>query len=522
LRLRKRRPTKPLALLFARAGPDGLATLREYCAPNMEEARCLLAPERPIVLVRQRPGSGLSTALAPGLAELGAMLPYAPLHDLIADAFVTPLVATSGNISGEPVLTNAAEAEQCLGSIADAFLHHDRAILRPADDSVIRVTAGRGRPFRLGRGSAPLELTLPQELASPVLALGGQTKASLALGFGRRVVISPHLGEGGSPRGRDLLEATANSLQRLCGVQASAVICDAHSGFTSARWARTLPGMEVVPVWHHHAHAAAVAGEYPAESRWLCFTWDGVGLGEDGTLWGGEGLLGRPGAWTRVGSFRPFTPIGGEAVAREPWRAAAALAWEIGMDWHPHEGLFDAPLAQAAWRARNNAPPTSSVGRLFDAASAFLGLVQRARHEGEGPMALEAAAGTLGDTLAMWEDAETLPLLHRPDGVWQADWAPLVARLLDQTRATATRAALFHASLARTLVAQANAARQVHGAFSVGLSGGVFQNRLLAELSLHGLAASGFRSYLPLKIPCNDGGLSFGQVVEAAARRRAA
>jgi hydrogenase maturation protein HypF len=189
------------------------------------------------------------------------------------------------------------------------------------------------------------------------------------------------------------------------------------------------------------------------------------------------------------------------------------------MDWSPQQQLDNLPLVKAAWQARLNAPPTSSVGRLFDAAAAFLGLVLLARHEGEGPMALEAIAGTAGDGLALCEDAETLPLLHRPDGVWQADWAPLVRLLLDQRQAIATRAALFHVSLANALVAQADAARQVHGAFSVGLSGGVFQNRLLAELSLHGLAASGFRSYLPVKIPCNDAGLSFGQVVEAASRR---
>jgi hydrogenase maturation protein HypF len=509
LRVRKRRPTKPLAVMFPRAGRDGLDRVREHCAPGVVESHSLLSPERPIVLVPLRVGTGLSPALAPGLAELGALLPYSPLHELILSGFGGPLVATSGNVSGDPVITVPPDAEQRLTGIADGFLHHDRPILRPADDAVVRVIAGRARPLRLGRGSAPLALILQHPLARPVLALGGQMKATLALGFGARVVISPHLGDLDTPAALDLLEATAATLQRLHAVRAEALICDAHGGFTSTRWAAAQGVLPVLRIPHHHAHAAAVAGEFPAEPRWLCFTWDGVGLGADGTLWGGEALLGEPGAWTRVASFRPFAPPGGDQAGRQPWRAAAALAWDLGLDWSP-PGI-DVGLAQQAWRQRLNCPATSSVGRLFDAAAAFLNLVQDASHEAEGPMAVEAiAAGSSGGA--------ALPLQQRDDGIWQADWAPLVPLLLDAHRTPGERAAAFHDSLALTLLAQAVAARREHGAFAVGLTGGVFQNRRLAETALTALAEAGFRAYLPISVPCNDAGLSFGQIVEAAAR----
>jgi hydrogenase maturation protein HypF len=512
LRARKHRPGKPLAVLFPRSGADGLGIVRRYCAPTDAEARSLYAPERPIVLVTRRDCGGLSPALAPGLTELGAMLPYSPLHELLAGDFGAPLVATSGNVSGEPVLTEQADAERRLGSIADAFLHHDRPILHPADDGVVRVIAGRPRALRLGRGSAPLELVLPCRLDRPMLALGGQMKATLALGFGTRAVISPHLGDLDSPRGLDLLEATAETLQRLHGVRADTLVCDAHGGYTATRWALAQPQTTVLRVPHHHAHAAAVAGEFPHEPRWLCFAWDGVGLGEDGTLWGGEALLGRPGTWSRVATFRPFAPPGGEKAAREPWRSAAALAWELGLEWEP--ACTRVSLAQAAWQQRLNCPPTSSVGRLFDAAAAFLRLVEQASYEGEGPMAVEAIATGERD------GAVALPLQRRADGVLHADWAPLVPLLLNAARSPSSRAAAFHASMARTLVDQAVALRQSHGPFAVGLSGGVFQNRRLSELALDGLAAAGFPAFLPVVVPCNDAGLSFGQLVEAAARSR--
>ena len=358
---------------------------------------------------------------------------------------------------------------------------------------------------------ATRQQTLVHELAEPVLALGGQMKACLALGFGRQVVISSDLGDLATPHGLERLEATADSMQRGYGVKAKALICDAHHGYTSTRWAKAQRDLPVRPVFHHHAHASGVAGEFVSESRWLCFTWDGLGLGADGSLWGGEAFLGAAGAWARVATFRRFAPPGGETAAREPWRSAAALAWALGLAFSlPGRNIA---LAKAAWEKNVNCPETSAVGRLFDAAASFLNLVQHADFEAAGPMAVEAIA-TPDAGLA---DAVSIPLRRLGDGVLQADWSPLVPLLLDEARSAADRAAGFHASLALTLVVQALTLREQHGDFAVGLTGGVFQNRLLASLAQDALTQAGFRTYLPQQNPCHDGGLSFGQVVEAAA-----
>ncbi len=351
---------------------------------------------------------------------------------------------------------------------------------------------------------------LPRALAHPVLALGGQMKVCLAFGSGRDVVVSSDLGDLGSPLGLEMLETTAMELQRRYGVKAKTLICDAHPSYTSTRWARGRTGVTVRQVFHHHAHAAAVAGEFPDESRWLCFTWDGVGLGPDGTLWGGEALLGAPGCWERVATFRPFAPPGGEKAGREPWRSAASLSWAIGLDFSPPDR--NVALAKAAWLKNVNCPPTTAVGRLFDAAASFLNLVHDADFEAQGPIEVQAAAGAS----AGMEGAISLPLHCRADGALEADWAPLVTLLCDEAISPSQRAAAFHASMALTLVVQAIAVRNVHGDFAVGLSGGVFQNRLLARLAQATLTQAGFRAYMPEQHPCHDGGLSFGQIVEAA------
>jgi hydrogenase maturation protein HypF len=353
--------------------------------------------------------------------------------------------------------------------------------------------------------------TLATPVAEPVLALGGQAKARLALAFGGHVAFSGELGDLTCPAGLERLETEAEALQNSYGIRPKKLICDAHAGYSSTRWARARTGFETSQIYHHHAHASALAGEFSEQKNWLCFTWDAAGMGTDGTLWGGEALLGAPGAWVRVATFRPFSPPGGDKVAREPWRSAAALAWPLGLPFAP-PGEPHMPLARTAWANRVNAPPTSAVGRLFDAAAALLDLVHYAEHEAQGPVALEKLAGLGGA-----QQAVHLPLHRRADGVLQADWAPLVALLYDETRSHAARAYAFHASLAATLVAQAAAVRDADEKFAVGLCGGVFQNRLLSSLVQDGLRRAGMRAYAPVRHPCHDGALSFGQVVEAGA-----
>ena len=497
VRARKPRPAKPLAVMFRDI--DALRGAVQV-APDMEAF--LASPERPIVLLPKRADGSLSKFIAPGLAEIGCLLPYSPLHDLLLADFGGPLVATSGNLSGEPVLTDRQEAQTRLADIADAFLHHDRPIVRPADDPVYRVIAGAPRPLRLGRGSAPLELELPAALPEPVLALGSHMKNTLCLAWGTRAVVLPHIGELDTPRSLDTLAQVAADLQRLYQVQASRLLVDRHPGYGYRRFARD-SGLPLAEIWHHPAHASALAWEFPAVDEWIVFAWDGVGLGEDGSLWGREALTGAPGHWQRAASFRPFHLPGGDKAGREPWRAAAALLWETDQP----APFAPEPLHQA-WSARLNSPASSSVGRLFDAAAALCGVCTHASFEGEGPMRLEAAAyGAEGQVTE-------LPLERDPAGIWRSDWAPLLPMLTDTTRPATERAARFHHSLAQALVEQALKLRAQTGISSVGLSGGVFQNRLLAEAVIGRLQAAGFAAHLPQRIPVNDAGLSFGQVIE--------
>lgn len=502
LRARKHRPNKPLAIMFPLDA--GLARLRRAVFLDAAHEAMLRDPMRPIVLVPKQFSTELAPEIAPSCGEIGVMLPYSPLHHLLLRDFGAALVATSGNLSGEPVLTDKAMAEQRLGAVADAFLHHDRPILRPADDPVYRVIAQRPRPLRLGRGNAPLEMRLPFALPEPMLALGGHLKNTIALGWSNRAVVSPHLGDMDAPRSLALLEDVARDLQQLYGVEAARLACDAHPNYATTRlaerWNRPL-----TRVFHHRAHAAALAAEYPSAETWLIFAWDGAGYGEDGTIWGGEALLGRPGSWQRVASWRPFALLGGDRAAREPWRNALSLRWESGAAFEA--ATPNLSLLRQAWERGINCPRSSSVGRLFDAAAAFAGLCQTASYEGQAATQLEAVADADGDVIP-------LPLTRRGD-LWLTDWEPLLAPLQDARRSVADRASLFHASLAQALLDQAQAVRATHGVTRLGLTGGVFQNRILCEQVKEGAERAGFALFIPERLPCNDAGLSFGQLIEA-------
>ncbi len=506
LRTRKPRPHKPLAVMFPACSDDPLELLADAVHLSQAHREQLLSVQRPIVLARKRPDCTLSPLLAPGLDEIGVMLPYSPLHHLLLDGFAAPLVATSANISGEPVLTQNSAVEERLGHVAEAFLHHDRPIERPADDPVFRVIADRPRPLRLGRGCAPLEQGLPFTLPIPVLAVGGHMKNSIALAWQDRIVISPHIGDMGTARSLAVFKQTVADLQALYGVVAESVVCDAHPGYATSRWAERC-GLPLQRVLHHHAHASAChAGS--SNKPWLVFTWDGVGYGADGKLWGGEALLGCPGSWQRFASLRPFHLPGGERAGREPWRSAAALCWESGREWAGPPA--DTALLREAWQRRLNTPQTTAAGRLFDAAAALTGVCLEASFEGQGPMQLEAACEGMVDPVE-------LPLTQQASGLWTSDWEPLLPVLLDASRRSGERAACFHASMANTLLQQARCARDAHAIDCIGLSGGVFQNRILTQQAMVLLEQDGFDVTLPETIPVNDAGLCFGQVIEYAA-----
>jgi hydrogenase maturation protein HypF len=503
LRTRKPRPDKPLAVMFPASGDDELDLIRQFASISETEATLIREPSRPIVVVDSKEPLKLSRHIAPGLNQLGVFLPYSPLHHLLLQAFGRAVVATSANVSGEPVLTEQQQVQQRLSHITDACLHHNRPIARPADDSVIRIIAGVARPLRIGRGLAPLELTLPAAIGKPTLAVGGHMKNTVALAWDKRMVISPHIGDLDSPHSLKVFEQAIHDLQRLYDIKVEQIACDAHRGYASHRWANQT-GLPVIPVFHHHAHAATLELEYPHSTPWLVFTWDGVGYGPDDALWGGEALLGRPGSWQRVASFKPFRVPAGDRAARQPWRSAAALCWQAGLDYtapQEHE------LVRHAWEKDINCATTSAVGRLFDAAAALTGLLDEASFEGQGPMLAEANTSELQPKAA-------LPITDN-DNVQQADWSPLLTVLQDNNLTITQRCNHFHATLAATLVEQAILSRQRHGTFQVGLSGGVFQNKRLTEHVIDLLEQKGFKVFMNRLIPCNDGGLCAGQIMQA-------
>ena len=504
LRSRKFRPHKPLAVMFPMEGERGMHNLKQYIVPTPEEMRLLAGPMRPVVLVKRNENSGLSSLIAPGLQEVGAMLPYSPLHELLLSRFDAPLVATSGNISGEPVLTKNNEAASRLASVADGFLLHNRPIQRPADDPVFRILGGREHSLRLGRGASPLELSLPFRLKAPLLAVGGHMKNTVALAWDDRVVVSPHIGDLGSLHSLKVFEQVIADLQSLYDVRAELALCDAHPGYGSTEWAKQ-SGLPVVNIFHHHAHASGLVGEFPDLGQWIMFTWDGVGLGEDGTLWGGESFVGTAGQWRRFGTMHPFRLPGGEKASRDPWRSAVAMAWEAGMEWK--DFAADEEMLRHAWKNQINSPVTTAVGRLFDGAASMLGLCNLATFEGQAPMVLE-------NMMQQTDYSVELPLAINGQGLWETDWKPLVPLLLDQDKSSREQAAIFHGALVNALVAQSLKAREQFKINCVGLTGGVFQNRHLVEGAMAVLDDHGFEVMIPEQVPCNDGGLCFGQVIE--------
>lgn len=507
LRRRKGREAKPFAVMF----PDR-ARLDLECDVSGEEAAWLASPEAPILLLRRRPAGAVAPEVAPGNPRLGAFLPTTPLHALLLQAAGRPLVCTSGNLRDEPMAFEDAEARARLGALADLLLAHDRPILRPVDDSVLRVDPDGPTLLRRARGFVPRPVAVAAD-GPCTLALGAHQKATVTVLRDRQGVLSQHLGDLSSAAGADLQARTVADLLTFLDARPERVACDLHPDYASTRLAERLAaawGVPLVRVQHHHAHGAACAAEHGLRGPVLALTWDGTGLGTDGTLWGGEALRLEGGGFTRVGHLRPFPLPGGEAAVREPRRSACGLLWATlgpgevppalasasgGGDW--------ARLQDMAARGLHS-PRTSSVGRLFDAVAALAGLGARASYEGQAALALEWAAGDRVAPAYPWAFAE---------GV--ADPAPLVAALradLARGQDAAFVAARFHAALADLALAWARRA----GLAQVVLSGGCFQNaRLTAEVQ-DTLARAGFQVHRHRQVPPHDGGLSLGQAVVAA------
>jgi hydrogenase maturation protein HypF len=513
LRALKARGDKPFALMAA-----SVDVVRRYADCDAIEESLLLGPERPVVLLRRSPRAALlADGVAPGIDTLGFMLPYTPLHHLLIDD--RPLVMTSANRSGEPLVVDNGEASVKLPALCDGILAHDRRIAVRCDDSVVRCVNGGPYFVRRSRGYVPDPIHLPAA-GEAVLAVGGELKAAPALAVGDRVYPGPHVGDLRNWESIRALDDAATHLCRLLQQTPAVVACDAHPDYASSRWAEGFArkqGARVVRVYHHEAHVAAWRADVGGVDRpALVACFDGTGYGRDGTVWGGEFFLTEGGRITRLGHLKPVPLPGGDRAIEHPARMALAHLWAAGLEWSEDlsavAGL--SPARRQVLRRQLdrgvNCPLTSSVGRLFDAVAALAGVRNTITYEGQAAVELEA----LADPSA--EGRYEFAFLDGP-GV-QVDAAPLIGGVFADLRRgvpIATVAGKFHASLADAVVQFASRARDRHGVSLVGLTGGAFQNRLLLLRTLADLRAAGFDARPHRQVPCNDGGLAVGQAVLA-------
>ncbi|HET6530348.1 MAG TPA: carbamoyltransferase HypF [Actinoplanes sp.] len=519
LRRRKRRGGKPFAVMVA-----DLDAARRLVTLTPGDAELLTGIRRPIVLLARSTGDGVADAVAPDNPDLGLMLPYTPLHVLLFGLAGDPpgpdaLVMTSGNLSGEPIVTDDAEALSRLSALADAWLRHDRGIRVPCDDSVSRHVAGAELPIRRSRGYAPLPLALPFDVP-PVLAAGADLKNTCGLGSGRYAWVSQHVGDMDDISTLDALTRTQKHLSELTGVRPEVLVADRHPGYRSGEWARSqAAGRPVRLVQHHHAHIAAVMAEHGIgiDEQVIGVAFDGTGYGDDGAVWGGEVLIADYKSYRRAAHLGYVPLAGGDASVLRPYRMALSHLRAAGLAWHPElPAVAACPPAERNVLAHQLATgfgcvPTSSMGRLFDAVSSLAGVRHLAEYEAEAAIVMEGRArhadGGGGYAFGLREPA---------GGPIVADPGPVVRAVAEQTLAgvdPAVVAARFHAAVTMLITALAERCRTQTGLDVVALGGGVFQNALLIEAAGRALRERGFTVLRPRLLPPNDGGIALGQIV---------
>jgi hydrogenase maturation protein HypF len=538
LRDRKHREEKPFALMY-----PSLESVKRDCEVSELEERLLLSAESPIVLLRRSaaphpsrltPHAGVAPSIAPGNPYLGVMLPYTPLHHLLMVELGFPVVATSGNLSDEPICTDEREAVKRLGGITDLFLVHNRPIVRHVDDSVVRIMMGRELVLRRARGYAPLPVRL-KEPAPPLLAVGGHLKNTVALTVGNNIFISQHIGDLETREAFEAFREVIASFRALYNTQPERIVCDMHPDYLSTRYAKD-QGTPLTAVQHHFAHVASCMAENELEGTVLGVAWDGTGYGPDGTIWGGEFLKTDAASFRRAASFRTFRLPGGASAVKEPRRTAAGMLYEIIGD-----RLFDRvdlPLLRSfaasertvlrTMLARGvHSPRTSSAGRLFDAVASIIGLRQRVSFEGQAAMELEFAIGderteeayefqivNCGLRIEEAEEIHRQSEIKNSQSAMTIDWEPMISGILEDVRSgvpVARISAKFHNTLAEIIV---DVARRV-GEERVVLTGGCFQNQYLTERTVRRLETEGLRPYWHQRVPPNDGGIALGQVFAA-------
>jgi hydrogenase maturation protein HypF len=520
LRRRKHRSEKPFAIMVADA-----AVAEALCFVSPAERAALVSPERPIVLLRRRPGTDLADGVSPANPTTGMMLPCTPMHDILfrilgerwqADA---ALIMTSGNLSEEPIVIENAEAEKHLAGVADIFVHHNRRIHTRVDDSVVRVVADHTMLLRRARGYAPRPIWLGRGEAE-VLACGAQLKNTLCLTRAGFALPSQHLGDLENYETLRFFEETLERMRRLFHVTPTAVACDLHPGYLSTQFARQQSHLRVIGVQHHHAHIASCMAEHQIEGSVIGVAWDGTGFGTDGTIWGGEFLAAGYTGFDRFARLRPILLAGGDSGVREPWRVARSYLLDafdgslpLNARWNAVASPERIRIVDNMLQRKVNTVPTSSAGRLFDAVASLIGLRHSVSFEGQAAMMLEAAAGS-GPVLSEspYEFAVTgaAPV--------DVDLRPMIRQIvseLNQGLSSSTIAVRFHATLIALVTVVCRRMRDELQLDRVCLSGGCFQNELLLGGCMQSLRDDGFEVFVQREVPANDGGISLGQAAVA-------
>jgi hydrogenase maturation protein HypF len=514
LRRRKKRDEKPFALM----SPE-LSDVAEYAVFDGTEAKLLSGPERPIVLLKKREGNRMAPLVAPANGYFGVMLPYTPLHHLLLRGNFTALVMTSGNLSDEPISYLDDEALQRLQPLADFFLTHNREIHTRTDDSVIRVFRGNPIFLRRSRGYAPRLINLP-EIGKNVLAVGAELKGVVCLTNRNKAFLSQHIGDLQNAATLSSMEKTVEHLERVLKIEPEVVAYDLHPDYLSTGFALSLEKLPKVGVQHHHAHMASCMAENGLEGDAIGVILDGTGYGSDGTIWGGEFLVGGYAGFRRKGHWRALPLPGGDAAVREPYRMALSYLYaafgdqlfDLALPCVGQVSVAERRLFLKMLERRINSPLTSSCGRLFDAVAALIGVRARVSYEGQAAIELEALA----------ESAEAAGsysyLVDSVEGCYVTDFSPMIRAIVTELEAGTPKSVIarsFHNTVAAAVTETCRLIRDERGLDRVALSGGVFQNKLLSETVFTLLAERGFQVFTQRLAPPNDGGIALGQAIIA-------
>lgn len=502
LRVRKKRPEKPFAVMFS----DRDQHCKYVCVDDQEGA-LLTSKERPIVLVKKSLNTDLASNISPHIDTVGAMLAYAPIHHLLFDLLSFPLVATSANRSDEPIIRNAQELHARLGEIVDAIVDFDRDIVNTADDSIVQIIQNRRITLRLGRGFSPYTLVCTTHTPLKILAVGGQQKNTIALAFGDKMILSPHIGDLHTIEGMEYFERTVDTFKRFYDFSPDVIVCDKHPSYATTQWAKK-QGVSVIAVQHHYAHALACMAEFGLEEKVLAFCFDGTGYGDDGTIWGGEIFIADPIRYERIGHIRPFRLLGGEKAIKEPKRVALALLFDI----YPLSEIreLELPLLKyftsdemilyhSIWEKGFNSPLCSSIGRVFDAMASFCDILHENGYEGESGRRLEELYNPdFGEGFEYTVQNGVIDLLPMVREIVR------LAQLREYTR--------IATGFIHTLVTIMEEFTQLYPDLPIVLSGGVFQNKTLLSLCVKRLEEKGCKVYFQEQTPINDGGIALGQL----------